>query len=138
MTWQDDAKKQIEFDEGRRYRPYRDSLGIETIGIGINLANGLYDNEIDFLRDNRFDLACRDLDRAYPWWVSRPDSVRCALVNMTYNMGISRLGGFSRMLSAIHAGDYETAAKEALDSAWAAQVGDRADRIAGLIRRGGQ
>ena len=38
------------------------------------------------------------------------------------------------MLSALEKGDYNVAAKEALDSNWAKQVGDRANRIAKVFR----
>jgi lysozyme len=40
------------------------------------------------------------------------------------------------MLAALEAGDYETAATEALDSRWAQQVGHRAHNIAERIRLG--
>ncbi len=55
---------------------------------------------------------------------------------MAYNLGVHGLLGFSKMLSALHAGDYATASSEALASAWAGQVGDRAKRIAALFMAG--
>ena len=38
------------------------------------------------------------------------------------------------MIAAIKAGDWDRAAIEALDSRWAAQVGDRATEIAAMLR----
>ena len=38
------------------------------------------------------------------------------------------------MIAAIKAGDWDRAAIEALDSRWAAQVGDRATEIASMLR----
>jgi lysozyme len=40
------------------------------------------------------------------------------------------------MLAALEQGDYETAAKEMLDSKWARQVGDRANRLAKMMEDG--
>ena len=53
---------------------------------------------------------------------------------MAFNMGQPRLAKFKRMIAAIKAGDWDRAAIEALDSRWAAQVGDRATEIAAMLR----
>jgi lysozyme len=55
---------------------------------------------------------------------------------MCFNLGMPRLRQFRNMLAALEAGDFETAAREALDSRWAGQVGARAERIAAQIRDG--
>lgn len=47
-----------------------------------------------------------------------------------------RLRQFRNMLACLQVEDYEGAAREALDSRWANQVGDRARRIAAMIREG--
>ena len=64
------------------------------------------------------------------------DNRKRALVNMAFNLGLSRLRSFKRMLKALAEEDFETAAAEALNSRWAEQVGDRAARLATLIRSG--
>lgn len=53
----------------------------------------------------------------------------CAIVNMIYNMGLTRFMGFKKMIAAIRAGNWERAAEEAKDSKWYTQVGKRAKRI---------
>jgi lysozyme len=55
---------------------------------------------------------------------------------MAFNLGLGRLRKFRKCLAALEAGDYDEAAAEALNSAWAAQVGARAQRIAAMIREG--
>ena len=60
--------------------------------------------------------------------------MRRALIEMCYNMGMPRLEKFERMLSALKANDWESAAAEALNSKWAAQVGERARTLAARIR----
>ena len=63
-----------------------------------------------------------------------PEPAQRALANMAFNLGVPRLSQFKNMLSALEKGDYNVAAKEALDSNWAKQVGDRANRIAKVFR----
>lgn len=112
-------QRQLESDEGRRALPYRDSKGILTIGIGRNLeSRGLRQKEIDFLFQNDVKDLQEGLTAALPW-VSRLDPVRAnALLDMAF-MGVPRLLGFSKMLTALREARWEDAAREALDSKWA-------------------
>lgn len=122
-------------EEGLRLTPYRDSVGVLTIGYGTNITR-IDDAEATFLLQHRVRLATDDLQRAFPW-VSGLDDVRAGvLLDMTYNMGIQRLAGFTKMLSACAAGDYATASREMLSSLWAHQVGPRADRLAAIMLTG--
>jgi len=66
--------------------------------------------------------------------MSQPPDVRRALLNMAYQLGVSGLLNFSKMLTALQAGDREEAAREALDSLWAKQTPNRARRVALLLR----
>jgi lysozyme len=125
-------------DEGIILKPYKDSVGKLTIGIGRNLDDvGLTKTEAEYLCENDIGRSMADLDRNAPWWRKMGDNGQRALVNMCFNLGWPRLSGFSNMLAALRAGDYAKAADEALDSRWAKQVGPRAQRIADLLRIGG-
>jgi lysozyme len=58
VTYRDIAKAQLKVDEGVRVKPYRDSLGILSIGVGRNLEDrGLRPSEVDFMLDNDLDEA---------------------------------------------------------------------------------
>lgn len=128
-------KADLERDEGRRRKPYICTAGKVSIGIGRNLDDrGISDRIIDLLYEEDEQTALSDLDRRAPWWRGMPEPARRALANMSFNLGWPKLSEFKRMLAALQAGDYERAATEALDSRWANQVGDRADRIADLYR----
>lgn len=123
-------------DEGLRLKPYRDSVGKLTIGYGRNLDDmGITEDEAEALLDRDIERAAADLDRALPWWSALPEPRRRGLLNMAFNLGMPRLRGFKKMLAALQAGDGRRAAKEALDSKWARQVGARAERIAALYRQ---
>jgi lysozyme len=53
---------------------------------------------------------------------------------MCFNMGPGNLAKFQNMIAALEAQDYDLAAAEALDSRWAKQVGQRAERLAQRLR----
>jgi lysozyme len=127
----------LERDEGLRLKPYLDSVGVLTIGIGRNLQDvGITKAEAYMLLGADIDTACGVLDRNLPWWRDLSEARQRAVVNMCFNLGITRLLGFSKALAALKAGQYEEAARQFLDSRWATQVGQRAQRIAELIRKG--
>lgn len=132
-----DLIQDLRRDEGVRSHPYRDTEGILTIGVGRNLEDrGLSDDEIDILLMNDLKWVVVDLDRNAPWWRDLDNARQRALANMAFNLGYPRLAGFKKMLAALQAEDWDEAADQALDSRWAVQVGDRADRVAELIRNG--
>lgn len=122
-------------DEGVRLKPYRDSVGKLTIGVGRNLDdNGISDGESEYLLANDIIAVLDALDRNIPWWRSAPGNVQRGLANMAFNLGSTKLSKFVKMLAALEALNYQKAADEALDSKWATQVGPRAERIARLFR----
>jgi len=128
-------KKMLTLDEGKRNKAYKDSEGIWTIGIGRNLEDpGLSEAEITFLFEN--DITKRLCDSRMQSIMTGLDEVRkSVLVDMSF-MGIRKLMGFKNMIAALEAGDYDTAAREMLDSKWATQVGPRAPRLAYMMKTG--
>ncbi len=124
-------------DEGLRLKPYKDTVGKLTIGYGRNLDDvGISETEAEHLLRSDLRKVLRDLDLKLPWWRDLTRNRQCALANMAFNLGIGGLFKFKNMLSALMEKNYSIAADEALDSKWAKQVGDRAIRIADLIRNG--
>lgn len=125
----------LKHDEGLDLFPYKDGFGNWTIGYGRNLsANGISVEEAIYLFQHDIQTAADDVVALVPDIEEHPESVMRALINMAFNMGRSRLSEFKLMLAALKARDYATAAAEALNSKWARQVGNRAQRVANLIR----
>jgi lysozyme len=124
-------------DEGERLKLYRCSSGYLTIGIGRNIQNkGISQAESRFLFSNDLDEVAAELDRALPWWRTLPGPHQRALFNMCFNLGMPKLQGFRGMLGALQNGAGDDAARHALNSKWAGQVGARANRIAHLFKSG--
>lgn len=127
-------------DEGEVLHAYPDSEGYLTLGVGRLIdqrrGGGISTAESRYLLGNDIVRVQADLDHSLPWWRTLAEARQRALCNMEFNLGIAKLLGFRQMLAALQAGDYATAAAEALDSQWAEQVGDRARRIEAMIRQG--
>lgn len=130
-------KMQLEVDEGLRLKPYRCTAGKLSIGIGRNLDdNGITRGEAMFMLDQDIIKVERELDRELPWWRKMSEIRQQAIANLCFNVGITRLKGFRKMLAFAQAGKYNEAANEMLDSKWAKQVGLRANRLAHMMRNG--
>lgn len=130
-------KEELKRDEGIRLKPYVDTVGKTTIGVGRNLTDrGITQYEADVLLMNDINDAIHSLDMAFPFYKTLSENRQRALVNMMFNLGMERFMKFRGMLSAIRAGDFKLAAEEALDSKWEDQVGNRAIRIANMLENG--
>ncbi|KML56363.1 lysozyme [Burkholderia cepacia] len=129
-------KAELTRDEDRRYRIYTDTVGKVSGGIGRNLTDkGFRDNEIDLMYQNDIAETEAWLDRNLSWWRSLDPVRQRVLMNMAFNMQ-GKLLGFRNFLGAAQRSDWSTAAAEMLDSLWARQVGDRAKRLASMMRSG--
>lgn len=128
---------QLQRHEGIRLRPYTDTTGHLTIGVGRNLTDrGISDDEADYLLGNDIQTARTDLARVFQWYRTL-DSVRqAAMINICFNLGITKLLGFEKALFAMAHRQYGLAADEFFDSRWAAQVGNRASELCAQIRTG--
>lgn len=129
--------KQLEVDEGRRRRLYKDTVGKLTIGVGRNIEDrGLRDDEIDLMLSNDIDEAI-GIARALVVNFDQLDDVRQEVVtNMALNLGMTRLGGFKQFIGALLRFDFQRATTEMMDSKWYEQVGDRGKRLAYAMREG--
>ena len=132
MNIQDLIKKH----EGLRLNMYLDSLGIPTIGWGFNLRDNAISTDIAQALLNFILSPILSQLATYDWFNKLNDVRQAAIVDMAYNLGLSKLLQFQHMLQAIEAGNFDDAADEMLNSLWAKQVGSRAQEDASLIRNG--
>ena len=123
--------------EGMRLKPYTDTVGVLTIGIGRNLSQvGISEDEALFLMRN--DLTkLEDLLEGHFKFFNLLNAVRkMALVSMGFNLGFKGLLSFKKFLHALAEQDFENAAREMLESKWARQVGQRAIDLSEMIHTG--
>lgn len=132
--------KQLRLHEGSRQFAYEDHLGYVTVGVGRCLDEkvglGLSEAEIDFLLKNDIERCTAELQQRFDWFDGLDEVRKVALIDMNFNMGITRLSKFKNMLSALEEARYDDAATEALDSRWAKQVGQRSINVSEMLRTG--
>lgn len=150
-----DTPSMIERHEGRRNEVYKDSLGIPTIGIGYNLRNAtakedlakvganlkevlrgkqLSDDQVNELFRMSLDRALKDAKSYYPEFDKLPDAAKGVLVDMSFNLGLTKLNGFKDLKTALGRGNYNAAADAMIDSAWYKQVKTRGVRLVNIMR----
>ena len=127
----------LKHHEGRRLRPYKDTVGKITIGYGHNLdANGIPEWVADALLVSALYKHAFDATRVVPSFHRLTDARQEVLVEMVFNLGAAGLAGFKLTLGYIEGCKWKEAAKEMLDSKWATQVGNRATSLSRKFARG--
>lgn len=148
---------QLSLHEGKKPYAYLDTKNNSTIGIGFNLEDKdnqrivremgynvqslksgkvrLTDNEIKRLYNQSITKAFHDVRKWLPNYNEQPREVRKALIDMSFNLGLSKLSGFKNTRQALIDKDYAKAADEMLDSKWSKQVKGRAKTLASMVRQ---
>jgi len=123
--------------EDERKYPYVDTVGKITIGIGRNLTDrGLSPEEIRFLFLNDVNGAWQECEAHIPGFADMSSPRKYAFVDIMFNMGWPRFSKFTDTLAATAAKDWDKVADELADSKWDKQVGNRADELQDMIRKG--
>ena len=135
----DSLKRMTKEFEGCRLKPYKCTAGKLTIGYGRNLDDvGISQAEANMMFEADFARAESDVRKiCKEFGINVEDLIEqrfYVLVDMCFNLGYNRLKTFKKFLTALKKGLYDDAAKEMLDSLWAKQVGNRATKLAALMR----
>jgi len=132
-----DIAEKIKREEGFCGKIYACSENKLTIGFGFNLEDSEMPLEVAELWLNmNLNKLNVDLNGEF-WWLRKLDFVRRIVVfDMAYQMGVGGLKGFKGMIAAIIEKDYDKAADELLDSKYARQTANRANRNAAIMRTG--
>lgn len=130
------ASDYITMNEGYRKDLYHDTEGIPTIGIGFNLLEGFSLEESTLILKHRMHKFINELCQRVPVYLKVSQVRKIVLLDMVYNLGVTRLLGFRKMLAALDRGEYQLAAQEMLDSRYASQVKGRARRNAHMMETG--
>ncbi len=143
--------------EGLRNFAYDDSLGIRTIGIGFNLERSdakekiselglnfsdVYSGKLEISDSQAYSLMSEDIENSTldakkyigKNFDSLPLDVQHVLIDMSYNLGYTRLSKFKNLRKEIIEGDFKGAAEEMIDSKWYGQVGNRSKELVEIMR----
>jgi lysozyme len=126
-------KDHIKEYEGLSNVLYKCTSNKVSIGYGRNLEDvGISKDEAEYLLKNDIDIALDEVSEHFDM-PNLPEPAQIVLVDMCFNMGISRLLNFRNMIKAIQADDWDKAADELLDSKYATQTKRRARMNASLL-----
>lgn len=153
-------KEYIRANEGVRKSTYKDTVGIKTVGVGFNLEEGqsveklrkvgfndgeitelmsgkrtLLTSQVEQLFDLSLEQAHKDVVKLVPNFEELPFEVRKVLMDMSYNLGYTRLAKFRKMLSAAKGQDYLAMGAEIKDSNYYHQLPERANKNILLVTR---
>ena len=141
-----EVKDMIKRHEGVRNKPYKDSLGLWTVGVGHLIGDGkslpdawnrtFTDQEVQDLYDKDFDEH-QKAAAAIPGYDKFNSAGKGALTDLTFNMGPSWIKRFPTTAKSIAKGDGAASAEGLQDSKWYTQVGSRAQEVVGLMSKGG-
>lgn len=145
MTYLELAETILKAEEGLRLKPYYCSERIPTIGYGevvgtkgspLPNITTTKEKALDFLR-NRIKTVSEQLPKKFhKAWSNCNDAQKAILISMTYQLGLNGVSAFTKMWKALEIKDWTLAYKEMLDSKWARQTPNRANRHAKQILTG--
>ena len=133
----DQLLEMLKRHEGLQLKVYKCPAGKLSVGYGRNLEDlGISASEAESLLKNDIIRVKNEVFDAFPWYHSLNTIRQDVIVNMAFNMGITKLRYFTNLISALERHNYGEAAKEMLDSKWAKQVGKRANELALMMKTG--
>ena len=134
-------EKFIKANEGCKLSAYRDSRGYWTIGYGFKLPSNfprkITQKTADMLLAREAVKALAGAKKLVPNFDSQPKNIKLVLVDLSYNLGVSGLSKFVKMLDACNDKEYGLMAVELQNSLWYDQVGDRGPRNVKIVRNCG-
>ena len=127
--------EQLKVEEGYREHVYSDTQGVETIGYGFNLDQGIPEPAADWLLNFMVERDGHAFAEGWEPFETMPADVQVALIDMSYEVGAAGLLRFHTMLRLLSASEWDAAADDALKTAWASQASQsRVDRVIAAFR----
>ena len=137
----EELKEQIKEHEGFVPRTYKDSLGKKTIGFGhLCVEPEQWDDDKEYTReelervfDNDFEEALKNAESLIGER-SINFIAKQVIIEMVFQLGIGGVGKFKKMWSALDSEDYGEASFQMMDSLWAKQTPNRAEKLSQKMR----
>tara|TARA_R100001086_G_scaffold182860_1_gene101978 strand:- start:104 stop:505 length:402 start_codon:yes stop_codon:yes gene_type:complete len=126
----------IKEGEGYRAKVYKCTEGYDTIGYGFAIKDLELDEEVcDLILDKKLDKLIDATNKKFPFLRELPQD-KCEVVfEMVYQLGLTGVSKFKKMLKALERKDYDKASAEMLDSLWAKQTPNRAIKLSNKMKK---
>ena len=122
--------------EGLELKPYKDTRGILTIGVGRNLEdNGIEQDEALYMLENDINRCKNELREIFNDFDELPENVKLVLIDMIFNLGKSRFLKFKHMISAVKNRNWGNMIKEMKDSKWCRELKNRCEDDVELVQK---
>jgi lysozyme len=116
--------------EGLKLKPYRCTAGKLTIGVGRNLEDvGISEDEALYLLVNDTQRVTSELQDRIPFWNNLSLNKQVVIASMAFQLGVSGLMAFKKMLAAAEDGDDEEVVNQMRDSVWYSQTPKRVEEL---------
>jgi lysozyme len=123
----------LKHQEGFRAHLYKDTRGVNTIGYGTNIDQGITEPEAQLLLQSRVQSTETALFQE-GWYQTLSEVRKAAILSMAYQLGIEGFRKFRATIAALAAGDFATAAYQMMSSRWAHQTPERAQEVADMVK----
>jgi lysozyme len=135
MSFLEKAKKMLIKDEGLRHKLYKCPAGKLTIGVGRNIEDrGVSDETISQMLQEDIGLC---LEVAYKIFGAEfnqfSENRQLGIINMIFNLGELRFSKFTNTIAAMKLNNWSEAVKNAKNSLWYQQIGERGNRVLELL-----
>ena len=126
--------ERIGVNEGFRSKPYQCSEGVWTIGHGITWLTE--EESLHILTGRISQLHLKLLDDL-DWYKDMPPEIQGVVIEMCYQIGFVGFTKFKKAIANMIDRNWKGVATEMLDSRWAKQTPNRANRLADIVREHG-
>ena len=126
--------ERIGVNEGFRSKPYQCSEDVWTIGHGLTW---LTEEESLNLLSGRVSKLHLKLSDDLDYYDDLPPEVQGVVIECCFQMGVKGWSMFKKAIKNMQDKNWKGAADEMLDSLWAKQTPERANRLADIVREHG-
>ena len=125
----------VKLSEGFRDKVYKCTEGFDTIGYGFAIKDLVMDEDIAEMRLRRkLDSLIDRANKRFSFLKDMPVAVQDVIYEMCYQMGISGVSKFKKTLLYLENREFKMASKEMLDSRWARQTPNRANKLSNIVK----
>ena len=138
MSFESDLIKQIKEHEGLVLKPYKCPAGKLTIGYGHNLEdNGLSQSACEYILIEDIEEAKKNLYAVFTkdFFDTLKDNQKIALIDMMFNLGLSRFLTFKKFILAVKSKDFIKASAEIINSRAYKQNKSRYKKLSEQIKK---
>ena len=129
-----DLLEAVKLSEGFRDRVYKDTLGVDTIGYGFAIKDLVLDEDIsEMILRRKLDNLIDRANKRFKFLKKLPQKAQDVIYEMCYQLGVTGVSKFKKTLLYLENKEFRMVSKEMLDSKWARQTPNRANKLSDIM-----